>query len=51
MKRTEIRLDDVTYQVSRVFIGSNTVSEVLINHILDRAGEESAVDVSEKSAV
>ena len=51
MKRTEIQLDDVTYQVNRVFAGSKTVSEVLVGYVVDRAGEETAVDVSEISAV
>ena len=51
MEMTEIKLGDVTYQLSRVFIGSRTASELLIDAVVDRAREDVAVDVIEKPAV
>ena len=51
MAKTEIKLGDVSYQLSRVFIGSRTATELLIDHVVDRAREDVAVDVTEKPAV
>lgn len=51
MSKTEIKLGDVSYQLSRVFIGSRTATELLIDHVVDRAREDVAVDVTEMAAV
>ena len=51
MKKTEIKLGDVSYQLSRVFIGSQTATALLIDHVLDRVREETAVDAAEKTAL
>ena len=51
MKKTEIKLGDVTYHVSRKFIGSRTAAELLIDRVVERAREETGVDVTEKAAV
>lgn len=51
MHEVEIKLGDVSYQLSRVFIGSRTATELLIDHVVDRAREDVAVDVTEKAAV
>ena len=51
MENTEIKLGDVSYQLSRVFIGSRTATELLIDHVVNRAQEEPAVDVTKIPAV
>ena len=51
MKKSEIKLGDVTYQLSRVFAGSKTAAELLVDAVADRVREETAFDVSKKSAV
>lgn len=51
MDKNEVKLGDVTYQLSRVFIGTRTATELLIDAVIDRAREEVAVDVIEKPAV
>lgn len=51
MKTSEIRLGDVTYQLSRVFAGSKTAAELLADAVLERVREETAFDASRKSAV
>ena len=51
MEMTEIKLGDVTYHVSRTFIGSRTASELLIDAGVERAKVDVAVDVIEKPAV
>lgn len=51
MEKTEIKLGDVTYHVSRTFIGSRTATELLIDHVVEQAREDVAVDVTEKTAV
>ena len=51
MTITEIKLGDVTYQLSRTFIGSRTATELLIDHVVEQAREDVAVDVTEKPAV
>ena len=51
METNEIRLGDVTYQLSRAFIGSKTASELLIDHIVSQSREEYAVDLLKKPAV
>ena len=51
MAKIEIKLGDVSYQLSRVFIGSRTASELLIDHVVDRVREDVAVDAAEKPAV
>ena len=51
MENKEVQLGNVTYQLSRVFMGSKTVNELLIDKVIDRAREESAVDVKDKKAV
>ena len=51
MEINEIQLGDVTYQLSRAFIGSKTASELLIDRIVNQAREETAVDALRKPAV
>lgn len=51
MSETEIKLGDASYQLSRVFIGPRTATELLIDHVVDRAQEEPAVDVTNIPAV
>ena len=51
MEKTETKIGGVTYYVSRTFIGSRTATELLIDHVVDRAREDVAVDVIEKPAV
>ena len=51
MAKIEIKLGEVTYHVSRTFIGSRTASELLIDHVVEQAREDVAVDVTEKAAV
>ena len=51
MEVTEIQMGDATYQLSRIFVGSRTVSELLVDAVVDRARAEIAVDASEKPAV
>lgn len=51
MSETEVKLSDVTYQLSRVFVGSRSVNELLIDAVVERAREDVAVDVTEKPAV
>lgn len=51
MAKNEVKIGDVTYQLNRVFAGSQTVTEVMIDAVVDRAREESAVDVPENPAV
>ena len=51
MKKTEMKLGDVTYQLSRVFIGQKTAAELLIDAVVERAKADVAFDVTEKTAV
>lgn len=51
MEQKEIQIDNVTYQLSRVFVGSQTATELLINAVVDRAREEVPVDASQHLAV
>ena len=51
MSEIEIKLGDASYQLSRVFIGSRTATELLIDHVVNRAQEEPAVDVTKIPAV
>ena len=51
MSEKAIQIGHVTYQLSRVFVGSKTATELLINAVVDREREESAVDVNGKPAV
>ena len=51
MDKNEVKLGDVTYQLSRVFIGSRTATELLIDHVVEQAREDVAVDVQEIPAV
>lgn len=51
MKEREVKLGNVTYQLSRVFIGSRTASELLIDAVIDRARGEVTVDAPKKLAV
>ena len=51
MSETEIKLGDASYQLSRVFIGSRTATELLIDHVVDRAQGEPSVDVTKIPAV
>lgn len=51
MSETEIKLGDVTYQLSRVFIGSRTVTELLTDHMVGRTWEDVDVDVTKIPAV
>lgn len=51
MAKSEIKLGDVTYQLSRVFVGSRTATELLTDRVVEQAREETAVDVTEKAAV
>lgn len=44
MEQHEIQLGDVTYQLSRTFVGSKTVYDLLVDRIVDQAREETAVD-------
>ena len=51
MAETEVVLGGVSYQLSRVFIGSRTANELLLDHVVDRAQAEPAVDVTKIPAV
>ena len=51
MERKEIQLGGVTYQLSRVFVGNKTATELLIDAVVGRVREEVAVDMIENSAV
>ena len=51
MENNEVRLGDVTYQLSRAFVGSKTASELLVDHIVSQIREDSAVDLLKKPAV
>ena len=45
------RFGDVSYQLSRVFLGSRTANELLIDAVVERARAENAVDARESWAV
>ena len=45
------RQGDVNYELTRVFSGSRTATELLIDHVVDRVREETAVDVTDIPAV
>lgn len=51
MEQKEIQIGNVTYQLSRVFMGSQTATELLINAVVERAREEVPVDASKQLAV
>lgn len=51
MTEIEIKLGDVSYQLSRVFIGSRTANELLIDAVVERAKADVAVDAREIPAV
>ena len=51
MEMQEIKLGEVTYHVSRTFIGLRTATELLIDHVVEQAREDVAIDVTEKPAV
>lgn len=51
MSETEVRLGDVTYLVRRIFLGSQTAAELLIDSVVDRTKAENAVDGAERPAV
>ena len=51
MENKEIQIGNVTYQLSRAFVGSKTPAELLIDTVIDRAREEVAVDAREIPAV
>ena len=51
MEKHEIQLGDVTYQLSRIFLGSQTATELLIDAVVERAMVENSVDGVERPAV
>jgi len=51
MKVCEIKLNEAVYQIDRVFVGSRTTSELLIDAVVDRAREEIPVDSVTKYTV
>ena len=51
MERKEIQIGVVTYQLSRVFVGSKTATELMIDAVVDHAREESSVDGNKGTAV
>lgn len=51
MAEKEVKLGDVTYKLSRVFIGSRTATELLTDRVVEQAREDVAVDLKEQTAV